>query len=411
MAKIFIDRLLVAIDVGTTKICVVVAQKLDHEHVEILGIGKAPSEGLRKGVVVDVAKTIHSIKNAVKEAELMAGVTIESAYVGISGGHISSVNSSGVVPIKYGEVRNGDVANVIAAARAIPIPEGQQILHTLPQYFVIDGCDRVQDPLGMCGIRLELEAHIILGAIASVQNLIKCSEMAGIKVNDIILEQLASADAVLSDDERELGVAVLDIGGGTSDFAVYQHGNIRHTMVLPVAGNHFTNDVAVGLRTTLREAERIKREYGYAALDLLDKDQLIEVEMVQGSEKQLVHVAELVSILQPRAEEVLNLIDEEIKRRKLQPMVTAGLVLTGGGACLRGMKELAERIFNIPVRIGSPRIDYTMPGILDSPMYATGYGLIIHALKREKTVEMTTLEGPIVKRVLERMKSWVSDFF
>lgn len=411
MAKIFIERLLVAIDVGTTKICVVVAQKLDHEHVEILGIGKAPSDGLRKGVVVDVAKTIHSIKNAVKEAELMSGVTIESAYVGISGGHISSVNSSGVVPIKYGEVRTSDVANVIAAARAIPIPEGQQILHTLPQYFVIDGCDRVQDPLGMCGIRLEVEAHIILGAIASVQNLIKCCEMAGIKVNDIILEQLASADAVLSDDERELGVGVLDIGGGTSDFAVYQHGNIRHTMVLPVAGNHFTNDVAVGLRTTLKDAERVKREYGYACIDLLDKDQMIEVEMVQGSEKQVVHVAELVTILQPRAEEVLMLIHQEIKRRKLQSMVTAGLVLTGGGSLLRGMKELAERIFNIPVRIGAPRIDYTMPGILDSPIYATGYGLIIHALKREKTAVMTTLEGPLAKRVLERMKSWVSDFF
>lgn len=411
MAKIFLDRVLIAIDIGTTKICVIVAQKLDNDNVEILGVGKSPSDGLKKGVVVDVAKTIVSIKNAVKEAELMAGISIDSAYIGISGGHISSLNSHGLVPIKYGEVKETDIANVLAAARAIPIPEGQQILHTLPQYYIIDGQEQVTDPLGMSGIRLEVQAHIILGAIASVQNLVKCCEMAGVKVNDIILEQLASADAVLSDDERELGVAMLDIGGGTSDLAIYQHGNIRHTMVLPVAGNHFTNDVAVGLRTTLKDAERVKREYGYACIDLLEKDDLIEVEMVHGKDTNIVHIADLVQILQPRAEEILYLIHEEIAKRKLSRCVTAGLVLTGGGSLLRGMKDLAEQIFDIPVRIGHPRFEYAMPGVLDSPIYATGYGLIVHALKRQKMAAMDNLHGPVVKRVFERMKSWVSDFF
>lgn len=411
MAKIFLDRVIVAIDVGTTKICVIVAQKLDNNNVEVLGIGKAPSDGLKKGVVVDVAKTIVSIKAAVKEAELMAGMTIDSAYIGISGGHINSLNSHGLVPIKYGEVSATDIANVIAAARAIPLPEGQQILHTLPQYYTIDSQDHVTDPLGMCGIRLEVQAHIILGAIASVQNLVKCCEMAGVRVNDIILEQLASADAVLSDDERELGVAMLDIGGGTSDLAIYQHGTIRHTMVLPLAGNHFTNDVAVGLRTTLKDAERIKREYGMADINLLEKDDYIEIDMVHGKEKNIVHVSDLVNILQPRAEEILHLIHQEIAKRKMRGCVTAGLVLTGGGSLLRGMKELAEKIFDIPVRIGRPRFEYTMPGILESPIYATGYGLIVHTLKKEKLSAMDNLHGPVVKRVFERMKSWVADFF
>jgi cell division protein FtsA len=411
MAKVFMDRVLVSIDIGTTKICVIVAHKLDDDHVEIIGIGKAPSDGLKKGVVVDVAKTIHSIKNAVKEAEISAGIPIESAYIGISGGHITSVNSSGVVPIKQGEVRSTDIANVLAAARAIPIPEGQQILHTLPQYFVIDSQDRVHDPLGMYGIRLEVEVHIILGAIASVQTLVRCCEMAGIKVNDIILEQLASADAVLSPDERELGVAMLDIGGGTSDLAIYHHGSIRHTFVLPVAGNHFTHDVAVGLRTTIKEAERIKRDYGLAFDGLLEKDDVIEIDRVQGNEKQLVQVSDLLHILNPRAEEILTLVRQEIIKHKMQSSITAGLVLTGGGSLLRGMKELAETIFEIPVRIGNPRFDYRLPDMLDNPMYATGYGLIIHALKQEQTGRLSRADAPVIKQVFERMKSWVSDFF
>ncbi len=411
MAKVFPNRVLTSIDVGTTKICVLVAQHLDDGRVEVIGVGKTPSEGLHKGVVVDVAKTIHSIRNALKEAELMAGIPFESATVGISGGHIQSINSHGVVPIKQGTIKPYDVSNVLAAARAIPIPEGQQILHVLPQYFVIDSRDRVHDPVGMHGIRLEVQAHIIMGAITSVQNLVKCCEMAGVTVNDIILEQLASADAVLSKDERELGVAMLDIGGGTSDFVVFQHASIRHTMVLPVAGNHFTNDIAIGLRTTISDAERVKKEYGIASMDDMENDDFMEVEMVQGDHRQVVRVSDLIRILQPRAEEVLSLVHDEINRYNLHPFITTGLVLTGGGSLLTGMQELAEQLFDIPVRIGNPRVEFTLPESLHSPIYATGYGLLLRTLQREQQERMSDLGGPMFKRVFDRMKSWVIDFF
>jgi cell division protein FtsA len=404
------DRVWVSIDIGTTKIVVLVAHHLTGDMVEILGVGKAPSEGLSKGIVVDINKTVYSIKQAVREAELMAGFPIEMAHIGISGGHIRSINSSGVVPIRKGEVREEDVAAVIAAAQAIPISEGQQILHVLPQYFVLDGQERVKNPVGMYGIRLEAQMHIITGAVASVQNLVKCVQMAGIKVADIILEQLASADAVLSADERELGVGVLDIGGGTSDFAIYQHGNIRHTMVLPIAGNHFTHDVAVGLRTTIREAERIKRAYGVAHLSLLKDDDLLEIEAVQGEEKRIVLAADLANILAPRAQELLSFIHEETVRHHLQPFMRAGLVLTGGGSLLRGMKELSEEIFGLPVRVGVPHAQYTLPQSLSSPVYSTAYGLLLHAIHKQgvRTVEAS---GPMVSRVFDRMRAWVADFF
>lgn len=411
MASVFRERIHVAIDVGTTKICVVVAHQLDGEHVELLGIGKAPSHGLSKGVVVDVAKTVHSIRSAVQEAELMAGITIESASVGISGAHIRSVNSSGVVPIKRGEVTAHDIGNVLAAAKAIPIPDGQQILHTMAQYYVIDGNEKVLDPHGMHGIRLEVQAHIILGAVSSVQNLVKCCQAAGVKVEDVVLEQLASSAAVLSDDERELGTAVLDIGGGTSDLAIYQRGSIRHTMVLPVAGNHFTNDIALGLRTTLHDAERIKHEYALAQPDLLKKDELLEVECVQGTRKRVVRRAELVHIVHARAQEVLTLVHEEIITRDLQSFITAGLVLTGGGSLLKGLPELAHEIIGVPVRIGTPRVEYDLPESLKSPVYATGYGLIMYALKQKKNASLHRLDGSLAKRIALRMKEWVSDFF
>lgn len=411
MAKVFADRIIVSIDVGTTKICVLIANQLDNDRVEIIGVGKSPSDGLKKGVVVDIGKTIHSIKNAVKEAELMAGLSIHSAAVGISGGHIHSVNSQGMIAIKQGHVKESDVANVLAAARAFPLPEGMQILHVLPQYFVIDSREKVQNPVGMHGIRLEVQAHIIMGAIASVQNLIKCCEMSGVKVSDIILEQLASADAVLSDDEKELGVAMLDIGGGTSDLALYQNNSIRHTMVLPVAGNHFTNDLAVGLRTTIKEAERIKKQYGLACLDLLEADDLLEIEMVQGVQKQMVHISDIAQILQPRAQELLTLVHEEIINKKLQSFMPSGLVLTGGGSLLVGMKELAQGIFTAPVRIGLPRLSYDLPDSLETPIYATGYGLLLQLAKRQGSHGLDAMSGPAVTRILNRMKSWVADFF
>lgn len=282
MKRVFTNKILTAIDVGTTKICVLIGHKLEEGQVEILGIGKVPSEGLRKGVVVDIAKAARSIKKAVNEAQMMADVVVESATVGISGAHIQSRNAYGAVPLEHGQVRQEDINAVIAAAKAIPLAEGQKVLHVLPQYFSLDGQERLSDPLGMHGIRLEVQVHIITGSFASVQDLVKCCQMAEVKVQDVVLEQLASAQAVLNDDERELGVAMLDIGGGTADLAIYQKGSIRHTMVVPIAGNHFTNDLAIGLRTTVSDAERIKREYGLACSSLLQQDKEIEVEMVQG---------------------------------------------------------------------------------------------------------------------------------
>jgi len=404
------DRIWVSIDIGTTKIVVLVAHQVTGDMLEILGVGKAPSEGLNKGVVVDINKTVHSIKQAVREAELMAGFPLDLAHIGVSGAHIRSINSSGVVPIRKGEVRQEDVSAVIAAAQAIPVSEGQQILHVLPQYFVLDGQERVKNPVGMYGIRLEAQMHIITGSVACVQNLVKCVQMAGIRVADIVLEQLASADAVLSDDERELGVGVLDIGGGTSDFAIYQQGNIRHTMVLPIAGNHFTHDVAVGLRTTIREAERIKRAYGVARMGLVAEDDLLEIETVQGEEKRIILLADLANILAPRAQELLHLIHEETLRHHLQPYMRAGLVLTGGGSLLRGMKELAEEVFGLPVRIGVPHAHYTLPQSLTSPVYSTAYGLLLHAITKQGA-GIVEASGPVVSRVFDRMRAWVADFF
>lgn len=411
MARITQDKIITSIDVGTTKICVLVGRVLDGQNVEIIGVGKAPSEGLKKGVVVDVAKTVYSIRTAFKEAELMAGLQLDSATIGISGAHIESINSHGIAPIKKGRITQHDIKEVLNAARAIPIREGQQILHTLPQYFIIDGKDRVLDPIGMHGIRLEVQAHIITGSIASVQNLVKCCQAAGINVNDIVLEQLASAEAVLSKDERELGVAVLDIGGGTSDLAVYQGGSIRHTMVLPIAGNHFTNDIAIGLRTTIKDAERIKREYAMTCDDAVICDDMIEVEEVQGKRTKRINLQKLIAIVEPRAQELLLLIHEEIVKKHLHSFMPTGLVITGGGSLLAGIDQLAHNMLDMPVRIGTPQVDFALPDSLHSPIYATGYGLLIHELKKKKNLAFKGGSSPFSKRVLDRMKSWVLDFF
>jgi cell division protein FtsA len=409
MAKVFTDKLWVAIDIGTTKICVLIAQYLGDNQIEVLGIGKAPSHGLKKGVVVDIAKTVQSIKAAVKEAELMAGTTVESAVIGIAGSHIHSLNSTGAVPIKRHEVRAADITNVLQAAQAIQIPEGQQILHVMPQYFSIDGGDKLSDPTGMHGIRLEARVHIITGSVASVQDLIKCCRKAGVKVSDIILEQLASADAVLSDDERELGVGILDIGGGTSDFAIYQNGSIRHTMVLPVAGNHFTNDIAIGLHTTIKEAERIKHLYGLALNSILD-DSEIRIEKVHGDSQKVVHASDLVHIIEPRARELLQLINQEIVMYELKPLMRSGLVLTGGGALLEGLPSIAQALFRVPVRVGRPKSEYLLPQSLNNPIYATSYGLLVHAINKI-ACSFDYHNAPLSKKIFVRMKSWIADFF
>lgn len=410
MAKVFSDRMIVAIDVGTTKICVLVAEKLGDDQIAITGIGKAPSEGLKKGVVVNIGQAVHSIKLAVKEAELMSGHTISSAYVGISGSHISSINSSGAVPIKRGVVRAQDISNALAAAQAVKFPEGQHILHVLPQYFIVDRQDRINDPIGMHGVRLEVLAHIITGATASVSNLVSCCEQVGVQVKDVILEPIASAHAVLSHDEQELGAGILDIGGGTSDFAVYQHGTIRHTMVLPIAGTQFTRDIAIGLRTTIEDAERIKREFANAHMFCADKHLMIDAATMDGSGRQQVSHEHLVGIVNARAQELLEFIKHDIEKFEIGDYMPSGLVLTGGGSLLVGLDRLAQDILLMPVRIGMPRIAYDMPVSLKSPIYATAYGLLVATLNKGSS-HVVDANEPFVRRMFSSMKSWVSDFF
>lgn len=408
MARVFSDRSIVAIDVGTTKICVLVAERNCQDHITITGIGKAPSQGLKKGVVVNIGQTIHSIKQAIHEAELMSGNSITSAYIGISGGHIAYLNSHGAVPIKRGTVTASDIERALEAARAIPIADGQQILHVLPQYFVIDNQDQVIDPISMHGIRLEVVAHVITGSITGVQNLVSCCQQAGVQVQDIILEPLASAHAVLTRDEQELGAGILDIGGGTADFAVYQHGTIRHTHIISVAGNQFTRDIAIGLQTTISEAERIKREYAAAHKSYSDPNMILTIATMDNSSIQNVKQHHLIHVVHARAYELLSLLKHNIDTHKVNEYMSSGIVLTGGGALLKGLDTMAQEILNMPVRVGLPSIEYEAQ-ILKNPMYATGYGLLLCALKKNVTPKSTDIN--LVSRVVSSMKSWVSDFF
>ncbi len=400
---------LIAIDVGTTKICVLVAQKVGNDLCEIIGIGRSVSHGLSRGIVVDVAPAVHAIKAAVQEAELMAGCSLESAYVGISGAHITAHHSTGMVPIKQNIIREHDVNRVLAAARAIPLPEDEQIIHSVAQQFIIDGKHPVRDPLNMHGVRLECKAHIITGNITLVKNLIMCCQAAGIKVRDIILEPIASAEAVLSPDEQELGVGILDIGGGTSDFAIYQRGSIRHTKIFPIAGNLFTSDVALCLRTTRDEAERIKKEHGSTILD--NPDEFINLKTIDESEIKTTTTSELAYILNARAEELLTAVGQEISQFNLAPLMPAGLVLTGGGSLLKGLATQGHHILGMPIRIGNPRALSAFKEELAHPLYATGYGLLLYALKQSSQASRANGTTPVASRLFWRMKSWVAELF
>ncbi len=405
------NDLLVALDVGTTKISVLIAQKIADDGLSIIGIGEAPAYGVSRGVVVDIAQAVDSIKLAVKEAELMAGHKVETAVVGTTGAHIQSLTSTGMIPIKNGQIRPHDITAVLAAARAIVLPEGQQILHVLPQYYTIDSSHRVTDPEGMFGVRLEAQVYIITGASASTQNLVRCCQTAGVAVSDLVLQPLASADAVLSRDERELGIGVLDIGGGSSDFAIYQQGTIRHTKIFPIAGNYITHDIALCLRTTLKDAERVKRTYGSTLRKYFTEDEQIEVEMVHGEELTTVTPDEITRIIEPRVAELLAMVQKDIKTNHLEHLMPAGIVLTGGGSLLHGIQESAEFTLKVPARVGVPHVPPMYKEALANPTYATCYGLLLHALKKSKGSTAYSLSGPAVSQIMNRMKSWVADFF
>jgi len=413
MKKTLLGKIVSAIDIGTTKICVLIATVDAHGQPDIIGIGKHPSYGLKKGVVVNIGQTVDSIKQAVQAAQDMAGVTIQSAAVGIAGGHIKSFNSTGVVAIKGRDVSQYDVDRVIEAAKAIPIPQDQDILHVLPQYFRVDGQEYVLDSLGMYGVRLESQVHIITGAISSAQNIIKSCELAGITVSDIVLEQIASADAVLTNSEREMGVGIIDIGGGTSDLAVYKDGRIRHSKVLPIAGNHFTNDLAIGLGIPRIKAEEIKKLYGSTHHE--NKNTSIDIDLGFEGGMKTVDTHLFGEILKFRAEELFELFSDEIQTFKLQTFMPNGIVLTGGGSLLPGIKKIAEEKTGIPLRLGIPITQAETPGhlipdALKSPIYSTGYGLLLYAMKEHKEKTLGGAHDTTFTKVFKRMKSWIYDF-
>jgi cell division protein FtsA len=365
--------------------------------------------GLRKGVVVNIENTVASIKKAVEEAEMMAGCEINSVYAGIAGGHIKGINSHGVIAIKGREVCQQDIDRVVEAARAVAIPLDREVIHTLPQEFIVDDQDGISNPLGMSGVRLEAQVHIVTGAVTSAHNIIKCCNGAGLDVCDIVLESLASAETVLTKEERDLGVALLDFGGGTTDLAIFAGDNIQHTWVLALGGNNVTQDIAVGLRTPLAEAERIKVHHGCCRTALIKKDETVEIPGLGGRKPKVLSRQNLGAIIEPRVEEVFSLVQREIERSGFNVAVTSGMVLTGGSALLPGVVELAEDIFNLPARVGYPTEIGGLTDVVNSPAYATGVGLVLYGLRNEPSRKFRIRDQNIFNRVVDRMRGWFAD--
>ena len=401
-------EIIVGLDVGTTKICAVVGEVSGND-IHIIGIGTHPSIGLRKGVVVNIESTVESIKKAVEEAELMAGCEISSVYVGIAGGHITGFNSRGIVAIKGPEVSQNDVERVIDAARAVAIPMDREVIHVLPQEFIVDEQDGIQNPVGMAGVRLEAKIHIVTGAVTSAHNIVKCANRSGLDVCDIVLESLASGEAVLTKEERELGTALLDLGGGTTDLAIFSGKNIKHTFVLSLGGNNLTNDIAVGLRTPLAEAERIKTKYGTCLSQNISPDETIEVPGMGGREPRLLQRQILGEILEPRMEEIFTLIKREIYRAGMENVITSGVVVTGGSSLLDGVPEIAESIFNLPTRLGKPLGISGLTDVVNNPMYATGVGLVLFGAKNQTDKKFRIRDANIFNRIMTQMKKWFKD--
>ncbi len=405
------ENLIVGLDIGTTKICAIVGEPAD-DGINIIGIGSHPSKGLRKGVVVNIESTVAAIKRAVEEAELMAGCDITTVNASITGSHIKGINSRGIVAIKEKEVRPADMQRVIDAAQQVAIPVDREVLHVIPQEYIIDNQDGVRDPVGMSGVRLEAKVHIVTAAVSAAQNVIKCCNRAGLNVGEIILSPLATAEAVLGQDEKELGVAVVDIGGGTTDLAIFANGSVMHTTVLPLGGNHLTNDVAVGLRTPANEAEKIKQRYGCVLTSLVSREETIEVPSVGGRNPRILSRQILSEILEPRMEEIFNLVRQEIARAGFEDRISAGIVLAGGCATLEGMPELAEQVFNLPVRRGMPKDVGGLTDVVRNAMYAAGVGLVQLAAKSGMTRDKVKGEAESgYSKVRGRVREWLSEIF
>ena len=403
------NEIIVGLDIGTTKICAVVGEAQPGA-IEIIGIGSHPSEGLRKGVVINIEKTVNSIKEAIEEAETMAGCEISSVYAGIAGGHIKGFNSHGVIALKDKEVTQKDIDRVIEAASAVAIPMDREVIHILTQEFIVDEQDGIIDPLGMSGVRLEAKIHIVTGAVTSAQNIIKCANRAGLDVCDIVLQSLASSEAVLSDEERNLGVALIDFGGGTTDMAIFSRGSIKHTSVLPLGGNNLTYDISIGLRTARAEAEKIKVKYGCALSSMIGRDETIEVPGVGGRKPRVLSRQILGEILEPRVEEIFSLLHNEMIRSENEHLINSGVVITGGSAELAGVTEVAEQVYNAPTRTGYPEGIGGLVEVVNKPMYATAVGLVLYGAKRIKEGKKFRIRDTnIFSRVMERMKKWFKD--
>ncbi|MBW1768355.1 MAG: cell division protein FtsA [Deltaproteobacteria bacterium] len=402
-------EIIVGLDIGTTKICAVVAEDRS-DTIEIIGIGSHPSEGLRKGAVINIEKTVNSIKEAIEEAETMAGCEISAVYAGIAGGHIKGFNSHGVIALKEREVTKKDIERVIEAASAVAIPMDREVIHVLTQEYIVDEHDGITDPLGMSGVRLEAKIHIVTGAVTSAQNIIKCANRAGLDVCDIVLESLASSEAVLSDEERNLGVALIDFGGGTTDMAIFSKGSIKHTSVLALGGNNLTYDISIGLRTPGMEAEKIKIKYGCGLSSMIEKDETIEVHGVGGRKPRVLSRQILGEILEPRLEEIFTLMHNELIRSGFEHMINSGVVVTGGSSELPGVAEIVEQIFNVPSRAGYPQGISGLVEVVNKPMYATAVGLVLYGTTRNKEGKKFRIRDTnIFGRVMERMKKWFKD--
>jgi len=404
-------NLIVGLDIGTSKVVAIVAEITPDDEVEIIGLGSHPSRGLKKGVVVNIESTVQSIQRAVEEAELMSGCQIHSVYAGIAGSHVRSLNSHGIVAIRDKEVTSTDVERVIDAARAVAIPADQKILHILPQEFIIDEQESIREPVGMSGVRLEAKVHMVTGAVSAAQNIIKCVRRCGLEVDDIILEQLASSHSVLTDDEKELGVCLVDIGGGTTDIAVFTEGAIRHTAVIPIAGDQVTNDIAVALRTPTQYAEEIKIKYACALTQLASADETIEVPSVGERPDRRLARQTLAEVVEPRYEELFTLIQAELRRSGFEDLCAAGIVLTGGSSKMEGAVELAEEIFHMPVRLGAPQYVSGLVDVVRNPIHSTGVGLLLFGYQNRAMRESEARMGNGFKSVWNRMKNWFQGNF
>lgn len=407
------DEIIVGLDIGTTKVCAIIGRVNEYGSVDIIGIGVSPSRGLRKGVVVNIESTVNSVATAIEKAELMAGLEVRSVYSGIAGGHIEGINSRGVVAVsnKEREITMSEVERVIDAAKALALPMEREVIHVIPQEFIVDNQEGIKDPIGMNGVRLEAEVHIVTGAVASAQNIVKSVNRSGYAVNDIVLEPLASGLATLKEDEKELGVVLIDIGGGTTDVLVYLNGSIWHTGVIAMGGNHVTNDISIGLRTPMHSAEEIKRRSGVALSALIDHDELIEIPSVGGRNPTRIPRQILAEIIQPRMEEIFLLVKHELEKKEFANLLSGGVVLTGGASLLNGADKVAEQVFELPVRIGLPLNVGGLINEVSSPEYSTGVGLILYGINARPEEFVENRGAGLFSNVKKRMTSWFGEFF